>query len=79
MIPSVSAANGLRLVGKLKKFMMKEETMDSVKDKPVEIVHPLIKNAIGMVFPEAVDHKTDTRSEDQQEARQKEKKRRDDD
>lgn len=52
--------------------------MGSLKDMPVVITHPLIKNAIGSVFPEFTDHTTDSRAEDHQEGRQKEKKRRDD-
>ena len=53
--------------------------MASVKDRPVPM-HPLIKNAIGQVFPEFfLNHKTDTREEMKEEVREKPKKKRDDD
>ena len=52
--------------------------MGSLKEFPV-ITHPIIKNAIGQFFPEFTDQTTDTREEDEQEGRQKEKKKHDED
>jgi hypothetical protein len=57
--------------------MTKEETMASVKDRP--ILNPTtLQKAFDTMFP-ILAPKKDTRKEDKQEGRQKEKKRRDDD
>ena len=50
--------------------------MASVKDRPVRM-HPMFQNIFDKHFPIMQVPKTDTREEDKQEGRQKEKKVRD--
>lgn len=49
----------------------------SIKDRAIRM-HPIFQNIFDIHFPVLQTPKTDTRSEDKQEARQKPKRRKDD-